>query len=385
MGEVGPQQPPPSSFAPLGAPTSSFAPLGAHSISWRDRRRSRIAEVSDGARMMFSDVAVVRTAAVVAAMWVVAALGRSRAGPWAFALAFAAALYLFAEMVNTLVEMLVDRISLQPHRFSARIKHAAAFLSFLTGAAAFLLLGIVAVKLFFGPSRTAALASLGGTQAALASLGPSPALASRGGTQAALASRGPSPALASRGGPLNSSHSTSAAAATQSQPHSHAIPHNYALSEPLLEPTSAAHRRNLLWHHRQNPQRSQTPLPGSGAQDRRHAAAPDGDARGGEAQGGGDAQGDARSGGDARGGGYAQGGGDARGGGDEQSGGTSVARAAGRRPLSGRWAEAIRSEGSGTWRSSILHPLLWEERVARRRRYRTARETPRTSQDATLL
>jgi diacylglycerol kinase len=121
--------------------------------SWRQRRRSRLAEVVDGGAMMFADVAVVRAAVATAVMLALAFLARHRS-PCAWALALAACAFLFSEMLNTLVEMLVDRISLEANVFSARIKHAAAFLSACVGAAAVVLVGVVLYQAFGSRGRT---------------------------------------------------------------------------------------------------------------------------------------------------------------------------------------------------------------------------------------
>jgi diacylglycerol kinase len=118
-------------------------------LSWRDRRRSRLAEVADGGAMMYADVAVVRASVLAAVMLAVAFLARHRSG-FAVALAVAAGAFLFAEMINTLVEMLVDRISLEANAFSARIKHAAAFVSACVGLVSVALLAAVAFQLWCG-------------------------------------------------------------------------------------------------------------------------------------------------------------------------------------------------------------------------------------------
>jgi diacylglycerol kinase len=328
---------------------AGFAPEAAApalSVSWRDRRRSRVAEVSDGARMMFSDVAVLRTLAVVAVMWAVAALARRKVGTWALALAFAAALYLFAEMVNTLVEMLVDRISLDAHRFSARIKHAAAFLSFVFGAAAFGLLLVVSGKLFFGTAATSAIA----IAAAAAAAPPAPTSPPR--------RQPPSPrpaGIATRSDPLRGSgsarqlHHTAAreapaverevreggaeARAVTGEPPSPRPAGIATRSDPLRGSARQLHHtgegagpeHETLATHRGPPS-----VPGAHPAPLRQVnpAAQPGAAGEGGAGGEGGRRGARRTGGG----------------------------------------------GSGSWRS-ILHPVLWEDRVARRRRYRVARET----------
>jgi len=94
-----------------------------------------LAEVADGGAMMFADVAVVRASVVCAALLALAFFARHRSS-CAWMLALAACAFLFSEMLNTLVEMLVDRISLEVNVFSARIKHAAAFLSACVGVVA---------------------------------------------------------------------------------------------------------------------------------------------------------------------------------------------------------------------------------------------------------
>lgn len=119
------------------------------SLSWRDRRRSRLAEVMDGAAMMYADVAVLRATVFAAVMLAVAFLARHRSG-FAVALAVAAGAFVFAEMLNTLVEMLVDRISLEANVLSARIKHAAAFVSACVAAVAISLLALVLYQIWFG-------------------------------------------------------------------------------------------------------------------------------------------------------------------------------------------------------------------------------------------
>jgi diacylglycerol kinase len=107
-----------------------------------------MAEIVDGGAMVFSDVAMIRTAVVVVLMWVVAFFGR-RCSKAALPLAIAAGIFFLAETLNTLVEMLVDRISLEANVFSARIKHASAFLSACVGTVAFLLLALVGYHMFF--------------------------------------------------------------------------------------------------------------------------------------------------------------------------------------------------------------------------------------------
>jgi diacylglycerol kinase len=120
-------------------PTTSVmaepTPQAPSALSWRERRRSRLAEVADGGAMMFADVAVVRASVVCAALLALAFFARHRSS-CAWMLALAACAFLFSEMLNTLVEMLVDRISLEVNVFSARIKHAAAFLSACVGVVA---------------------------------------------------------------------------------------------------------------------------------------------------------------------------------------------------------------------------------------------------------
>jgi diacylglycerol kinase len=122
------------------------------SIGWRDRRRSRIREVADGAAMMFMDVAVVRTLIVVCVMLVVAFLARKHSTfvTW---LIVSAIFFMFCEMFNTITEMLVDRISLSHNLFSARIKHASAFVSAVSGIIAFTLFFVVLYNLFVAPNK----------------------------------------------------------------------------------------------------------------------------------------------------------------------------------------------------------------------------------------
>lgn len=258
-----------------------------------------MAEISDGARMMFSDVAVVRTLAVVVLMWVVAALARRRVGAWAFALACAAALYLFAEMVNTLVEMLVDRISLQPHRFSARIKHAAAFLSFMVGAVAFALLAVVGVKLFFGTAAAPAPAPAPAPAAA-------PAHPFRSSSGIAPSSR------------LLHTHTTLTAAAAQPR-----APSREAASGEAAPPAREA---SIAFPSSEKPRAAEAAA--EPAVPRCAAADP------------------------------------------------WAVRA--ERRTEGRTEKRIRRRGAGG--GSLLNPLLWEDRVARRRRYRVARETQQQQQ-----
>jgi diacylglycerol kinase len=119
-------------------------------MSWRERRRSRLAEVMDGGAMMFSDVAVVRAVGAAAVMLVLAFVARNRS-TWAWALVIAAFAFLFAEMLNTLVEMLVDRISLEANVFSARIKHASAFFSACTAVVAICVTVVVSYHALFKP------------------------------------------------------------------------------------------------------------------------------------------------------------------------------------------------------------------------------------------
>jgi diacylglycerol kinase len=121
-------------------------------VGWRDRRRSRVREVSDGAAMLFMDVAVVRTLVVVCIMLVVAFLARrhSKFVTWLVA---AAVFFMFCEMFNTITEMLVDRISLANNAFSARIKHASAFVSAVSGIIAFSLFFVVLYNLLIAPNK----------------------------------------------------------------------------------------------------------------------------------------------------------------------------------------------------------------------------------------
>lgn len=92
--------------------------------------------------MLFSDVAVVRTVVAVAVMLAVAFVMRRRS-VWTHVLAALACAYLLCEFINTIVEMIVDRISLAPNMMSARIKHSSAFVSALCGSAAFIALAVV--------------------------------------------------------------------------------------------------------------------------------------------------------------------------------------------------------------------------------------------------
>jgi diacylglycerol kinase len=121
-------------------------------IGWRDRRRSRVREVADGAAMMFMDVAVIRTLIVVCVMLVVAFLARKHSTfvTW---LIVSAIFFMFCEMFNTITEMLVDRISLSHNLFSARIKHASAFVSAVSGIIAFTLFFVVLYNLFVAPNK----------------------------------------------------------------------------------------------------------------------------------------------------------------------------------------------------------------------------------------
>jgi diacylglycerol kinase len=113
----------------------------AAAVSWRHKKqRSRVTEVADGGAMLFSDVAMVRTLVVVAVMLAVVILARRRAAPYAAALAIAAAFFFLCEAYNTIVEMLVDRISMEHNVFSARIKHSSAFVSAVAGTVAFAIL-----------------------------------------------------------------------------------------------------------------------------------------------------------------------------------------------------------------------------------------------------
>jgi diacylglycerol kinase len=123
---------------------------GGVEISWRARRRSRVAEISDGCFMLLSDVAVIRTIAVVAVMFVVAFLSRKHS-TLTSALTIAACFYLLCELFNTVVETIVDRISLEANVLSARIKHASAFISALAGGTSFVLLFVVLYQVFMNP------------------------------------------------------------------------------------------------------------------------------------------------------------------------------------------------------------------------------------------
>jgi len=122
-------------------------------IGWRDRRRSRVREVADGAGMLFTDVAVIRTLVVVGVMLVVAFLARKHS-KFVLWLVVASVFFMFCEMFNTITEMLVDRISLETHPFSARIKHASAFVSAVSGLIAFSLLFVVLYNLLISPNTT---------------------------------------------------------------------------------------------------------------------------------------------------------------------------------------------------------------------------------------
>jgi diacylglycerol kinase len=124
-------------------------------IGWRDRRRSRVREIADGAGMLFTDVAVIRTLVVVGVMLVVAFLARKHS-KFVLWLVVASVFFMFCEMFNTITEMLVDRISLETHPFSARIKHASAFVSAVSGLIAFSLLFVVLYNLLISPSAPAA-------------------------------------------------------------------------------------------------------------------------------------------------------------------------------------------------------------------------------------
>ena len=119
-------------------------------FSWRERRRSRVAEITDGAFMLLSDVAVIRTLVVVMIMFVVAFLSRKHSSLGS-ALTIAACFYLLCELFNTVVETIVDRISMEANVLSARIKHAAAFISALAGGTSFVLLLIVLYQVFMSP------------------------------------------------------------------------------------------------------------------------------------------------------------------------------------------------------------------------------------------
>jgi len=123
-------------------------------IGWRDRRRSRVREIADGAGMLFTDVAVIRTLVVVGVMLVVAFLARKHS-KFVLWLVVASVFFMFCEMFNTITEMLVDRISLETHPFSARIKHASAFVSAVSGLIAFSLLFVVLYNLLISPSAPA--------------------------------------------------------------------------------------------------------------------------------------------------------------------------------------------------------------------------------------
>lgn len=121
--------------------------------AWKHQTRSRLFEVLDGAAMLFADVAVVRTVVVVLLMLVVAFVMRHRSR-WALVLVVSACIFLLCEFLNTIVEMLVDRISLAPNMLSARIKHSSAFVSALSGSVAFVALGVVMWQGFFFPKST---------------------------------------------------------------------------------------------------------------------------------------------------------------------------------------------------------------------------------------
>jgi diacylglycerol kinase len=123
--------------------------------AWKHQTRSRLFEVLDGAAMLVADVAVVRTVVVVLLMFVVAFVMRHRSR-WALVLVVSACIFLLCEMLNTIVEMLVDRISLAPNMLSARIKHSSAFVSALSGSVAFVALGVVMWQGFFHKSTTPA-------------------------------------------------------------------------------------------------------------------------------------------------------------------------------------------------------------------------------------
>jgi diacylglycerol kinase len=101
--------------------------------------------------MIFSDVAVVRTVVAVAIMLLVAFFAR-RHSKFSLVLVAAAIFFLFCEMFNTVTEMIVDRISLESNAFSARIKHASAFISAVAGFVAFSFLFVVLYNLLFSPS-----------------------------------------------------------------------------------------------------------------------------------------------------------------------------------------------------------------------------------------
>lgn len=116
--------------------------------AWKHQTRSRLFEVLDGAAMLVADVAVVRTVVVVLLMLVVAFVMRHRSR-WALVLVVSACIFLLCEFLNTIVEMLVDRISLAPNMLSARIKHSSAFVSALSGSVAFVALGVVTWQGFF--------------------------------------------------------------------------------------------------------------------------------------------------------------------------------------------------------------------------------------------
>lgn len=135
-----------------GRVARSWRSLMSAAVGWRDRRRSRVREVSDGAAMLFMDVAVVRTLVVVCIMLAVAFLARrhSKFVTWLVA---AAVFFMFCEMFNTITEMLVDRISLANNPFSARIKHASAFVSAVSGIIAFSLFFVVLYNLLIAPNK----------------------------------------------------------------------------------------------------------------------------------------------------------------------------------------------------------------------------------------
>lgn len=218
-------------------------------FSWRERRRSRVAEITDGAFMLLSDVAVIRTLVVVMIMFVVAFLSRKHSSLGS-ALTIAACFYLLCELFNTVVETIVDRISMEANVLSARIKHAAAFISALAGGTSFVLLLIVLYQVFMSPRteeshHTPALpphahythSTIPPAAAAISPVGRSPevshssapsapaAVASAPSAPAAVASAQPAPAVAT------------------------------ASATPLELPKPSTIVHPLLWNHRVNRKR----------------------------------------------------------------------------------------------------------------------------------
>lgn len=107
---------------------------------WRTRARSRVAEIQDGLAMLWSDKAVVRMVVFATMVMITTFLARAYISCLhASLIALMTALALSFEMVNTIVEMVVDRIGLEPNALSAHTKHAAATLSLPWGLAAFVL------------------------------------------------------------------------------------------------------------------------------------------------------------------------------------------------------------------------------------------------------